>query len=201
MIKGISQILSLVVLCSGAVVLWAGCSQHQKAPLIEIKTIPMRIGTVSQVYPEHKYVLISLSGKVYPPGTVLISQSSTDGELHRVANLCVSEERLDRRFIPADIRSGSVQVGDLVYLYRGISAPTVAASTDNETQEENNEEPSFVVDPVDSLVSDVTTADGLLPLDEEVDATHQAEIDKKRAEAREKILKQLEDVPGKLNFR
>ncbi len=201
MIKGIFHIVFLVLFCSGGVVIWGACSRNQKAPRLAVKTIPMRIGTVTQVYPEHKYVLISLSGKVYPPGTVLISQSSTDGELQRVANLCVSEERLDRRFIPADIRSGSVQVGDLVYLYRGISAPEVTAGVNNETQEENNDEPSFVVDPVDSQVSDVTTADGLLPLEEEVDAEKQAEIDKKRAEEREKILKQLEDVPGKLNFR
>ncbi len=197
----ICRFFYLFVLSVGTVILWGACTQNQTAPRVEIKTIPLRIGTVSQVYPEHKYVLISLSGKVYPPGTVLISQSSTDGELHRVANLCVSEERLDRRFIPADIRSGTVQVGDLVYLYKGISAPNIPMTPGNESAEEPVEEPAFILDPSDTEVADVTTPDGLLPMEEQVDTAKQTEIDKKRAEQREKILKQLEDVPGKLNFR
>lgn len=118
------RIVSLPVLAA-FVVLGASCSQQVQQPVKKAVPPPVYVGKVEQVYPNHHYVLIALAGNVYEPGTVLISQSPGREEKCRVANLIVTEERMGRARIPADIRSGAVEAGDLVFLYRNLAVPEV----------------------------------------------------------------------------
>ena len=98
------RIVSLPVLAA-FVVLGASCSQQVQQPVKKAAPPPVYVGKVEQVYPNHHYVLIALAGNVYEPGTVLISQSPGREEKCRVANLIVTEERMGRARIPADIRA------------------------------------------------------------------------------------------------
>ena len=98
------RIVSLPVLAA-FVVLGASCSQQVQQPVKKAVPPPVYVGKVEQVYPNHHYVLIALAGNVYEPGTVLISQSPGREEKCRVANLIVTEERMGRARIPADIRA------------------------------------------------------------------------------------------------
>ena len=123
------RILSLPALAAFAL-LGASCSQ-QVRPVKKTARPPVYVGKVEQVYPSHNYVLIALAGNVYEPGTVLISQSPGREENRRVANLIVTEERMGRARIPADIRSGAVEAGDLVFLYRNLAAPESSGKKDN----------------------------------------------------------------------
>lgn len=50
----------------------------------------------------------------------------------RVANLIVTEERMGRARIPADIRSGAVEAGDLVFLYRNLAVPESTGKMDEQ---------------------------------------------------------------------
>lgn len=101
------------------------CGPSKRPPGLRVR------GKVEQVYPSHNYVLIALAGNIYEPGTVLISQSPGREENRRVANLIVTEERMGRARIPADIRSGAVEAGDLVFLYRNLAAPESSGKKDN----------------------------------------------------------------------
>ena len=123
------RIPSLAALAAFAL-LGASCSQ-QVQPVKKTVRPPVYVGKVEQVYPSHNYVLIALAGNVYEPGTVLISQSPGREENRRVANLIVTEERMGRARIPADIRSGAVEAGDLVFLYRNLAAPESSGKKDN----------------------------------------------------------------------
>lgn len=116
-----NKILSVSALLGG-MLLAASCSQ-QVQPVKKAGRSPVYVGKVERVYPRHNYVLIALAGTVYEPGTVLISQSAGSGENRRVANLIVTEERMGRTRIPADIRSGTAEKGDLVFLYQNLAAP------------------------------------------------------------------------------
>ncbi len=115
----------------GCVLLAASCSQ-QVQPVKKAGRSPVYVGKVERVYPRHNYVLIALAGTVYEPGTVLISQSAGSGENRRVANLIVTEERMGRTRIPADIRSGTAEAGDLVFLYQNLAAPESSGKTGEE---------------------------------------------------------------------
>lgn len=137
----------------------------------------MYVGKVEQVYRSHNYVLIALAGKIYEPGTVLISQSPGLEENRRVANLVVTEERLGRARIPADIRSGAVEAGDLVFLYRNLAAPESSGKKDDQ-------DPDHPAPKPDEDNRDITppitpdsgkTPDGLLPMPGEEPAPDSAE--------------------------
>ena len=175
------RILSLPALAAFAL-LSASCSQ-QVRPVKKNVRPPVYVGKVEQVYPSHNYVLIALAGNVYEPGTVLISQSPGREENRRVANLIVTEERMGRARIPADIRSGAVEAGDLVFLYRNLAAPESSGKKDN--PDPDNPEPK-------------TDEDGLLPVPGEAPAPDPADQERISRE-REKILRELESVPGKLD--
>ena len=125
------RIVSLPVLAA-FVVLGASCSQQVQQPVKKAAPPPVYVGKVEQVYPNHHYVLIALAGNVYEPGTVLISQSPGREEKCRVANLIVTEERMGRARIPADIRSGAVEAGDLVFLYRNLAVPESSGKMEEE---------------------------------------------------------------------
>ena len=112
------RIVSLPVLAAFVVLGALLLLQQVQQPVKKAVPPPVYVGKVEQVYPNHHYVLIALAGNVYEPGTVLISQSPGREEKCRVANLIVTEERMGRARIPADIRSGAVEAGDLVFLYR-----------------------------------------------------------------------------------
>ena len=176
------RILSLPALAAFAL-LGASCSQ-QVRPVKKTARPPVYVGKVEQVYPSHNYVLIALAGNVYEPGTVLISQSPGREENRRVANLIVTEERMGRARIPADIRS----------------APESSGKKDN--PDPDNPEPG-----TDEDGKEVTppispdggkTPDGLLPVPGEAPAPDPADQERISRE-REKILRELESVPGKLD--
>ena len=178
------RILSLPALAAFAL-LGASCSQ-QVRPVKKTARPPVYVGKVEQVYPSHNYVLIALAGNVYEPGTVLISQSPGREENRRVANLIVTEERMGRARIPADIRSGA--------------APESSGKKDN--PDPDNPEPG-----TDEDGKEVTppispdggkTPDGLLPVPGEAPAPDPADQERISRE-REKILRELESVPGKLD--
>lgn len=186
----------------GVILLSFSCSQQVMKGKQKDNASPVYIGKIERVYARHQYVLISLSGAVYPPGTVLLSQSPPSAEQQRIANLIVTDERLGGTRIPADIRSGSVEAGDLVFLYRTLAAPE---STDSKKEEEIST-PDDVVRKDDT--PPVTPAgpdapDGLLPLPGKpsipADPGRTEEDEKRVSDEREKILKLLDSMPDKLN--
>lgn len=192
------RILSLPVLAV-FVLLGASCSQ-QVQPVKKTARPPVYVGRVEQVHPRHNYVLIALAGNVYEPGTVLISQSPGREENRRVANLIVTEERMGRARIPADIRSGAVEAGDLVFLYRNLAAPESSGKKDDQhpdhPEPQTDEDNKGVTPPISP--DSGRTPDGLLPTPGEAPAPSPADQERISRE-REKILRELESVPGKLD--
>lgn len=190
------RIVSLPVLAA-LVLLGASCSQQVQQPVKKATPPPVYVGKVEQVYPNHHYVLIALAGNVYEPGTVLISQSPGREEKCRVANLIVTEERMGRARIPADIRSGAVEAGDLVFLYRNLAVPESSGKMDEQkpVSPEPDEDSKVVAPPI--APNGGRTADGLMPLpgDQPVPASADQE---RISREREKILRELESVPDKL---
>ena len=177
----------------GCVLLAASCSQ-QVQPVKKAGRSPVYVGKVERVSPRHNYVLIALAGTVYEPGTVLISQSAGSGENRRVANLIVTEERMGRTRIPADIRSGTAEAGDLVFLYQNLAAPESSGKT--------GEEPTDTPEPGKEIPPPVSP-DGLLPLPGERPAEPEAPADKPSRSPgarsiQDEIMKDLDTVPGTL---
>ena len=160
----------------GCVLLAASCSQ-QVQPVKKAGRSPVYVGKVERVYPRHNYVLIALAGTVYEPGTVLISQSAGSGENRRVANLIVTEERMGRTRIPADIRSGTAEAGDLVFLYQNLAAPESSGKT--------GEEPTDTPEP------------GERPAEPEAPADKPSRSPGARS-IQDEIMKDLDTVPGTL---
>ena len=194
------RIVSLPVLAA-FVVLGASCSQQVQQPVKKAAPPPVYVGKVEQVYPNHHYVLIALAGNVYEPGTVLISQSPGREEKCRVANLIVTEERMGRARIPADIRSGAVEAGDLVFLYRNLAVPESSGKMEEQKpgspEPETDEDNKGVAPPV--APDGGRMADGLMPLPGEQSVPVPASADQERiSREREKILRELESVPDRL---
>ena len=192
------RIVSLPVLAA-FVVLGASCSQQVQQPVKKAAPPPVYVGKVEQVYPNHHYVLIALAGNVYEPGTVLISQSPGREEKCRVANLIVTEERMGRARIPADIRSGAVEAGDLVFLYRNLAVPESSGKMEEQKpvcpEPETDEDNKGVAPPV--APDGGRMADGLMPLPGEQSVPASADQERISRE-REKILRELESVPDRL---
>ena len=177
----------------GCVLLAASCSQ-QVQPVKKAGRSPVYVGKVERVYPRHNYVLIALAGTVYEPGTVLISQSAGSGENRRVANLIVTEERMGRTRSPADIRSGTAEAGDLVFLYQNLAVPESSGKT--------GEEPTDTPEPGKEITPPVSPV-GLLPLPGERPAEPEAPADKPSRipgarSIQDEIMKDLDTVPGTL---
>ena len=194
------RIVSLPVLAA-FVVLGASCSQQVQQPVKKAAPPPVYVGKVEQVYPNHHYVLIALAGNVYEPGTVIISQSPGREEKCRVANLIVTEERMGRARIPADIRSGAVEAGDLVFLYRNLAVPESSGKMEEQKpvcpEPETDEDNKGVAPPV--APDGGRMADGLMPLPGEQSVPVPASADQERiSREREKILRELESVPDRL---
>lgn len=192
------RIVSLPVLAA-FVVLGASCSQQVQQPVKKAAPPPVYVGKVEQVYPNHHYVLIALAGNVYEPGTVLISQSPGREEKCRVANLIVTEERMGRARIPADIRSGAVEAGDLVFLYRNLAVPESSGKMEEQKpvcpEPETDEDNKGVAPPV--APDGGRMAYGLMPLPGEQSVPASADQERISRE-REKILRELESVPDRL---
>ena len=192
------RIVSLPVLAA-FVVLGASCSQQVQQPVKKAAPPPVYVGKVEQVYPNHHYVLIALAGNVYEPGTVLISQSPGREEKCRVANQIVTEERMGRARIPADIRSGAVEAGDLVFLYRNLAVPESSGKMEEQKpvcpEPETDEDNKGVAPPV--APDGGRMADGLMPLSGEQSVPASADQERISRE-REKILRELESVPDRL---
>lgn len=180
----------LTPLVSAVCFLLIACSQPAPPAPKKVRT-PVYVGKVEQKYPGYNYVLIALAGRIYEPGTVLISQSSGIEEGRRVANLIVTNERMGRKCIPADIRSGEVEPGDLVFLYRNLASPNSSVTIEPDAPEEPTESPQII-----PSGSGQTTA-GLLPLPGEPAEPEPAE-QKRLNQEREKILKELENVPDRM---
>ena len=184
------RIVSLPVLAA-FVVLGASCSQQVQQPVKKAVPPPVYVGKVEQVYPNHHYVLIALA--------VLISQSPGREEKCRVANLIVTEERMGRARIPADIRSGAVEAGDLVFLYRNLAVPESTGKMDEQKpvspEPETDEDSKVVAPPI--APDGGRTADGLMPLPGEQPVPASADQERISRE-REKILRELESVPDRL---
>lgn len=82
---------------------------------------PLYLGTVHQVYPAQKFALLRIIGPMPRAGVTLISHPA-DGTTTRMGNLVVSPDSTPNRgIVVADIRSGAVESGDRVFLYRNIS--------------------------------------------------------------------------------
>ena len=186
--------LPLLAACA---LLAVSCSQ-QVQPVKKAPRPPVYVGKVEQVYPNHNYVLIALAGNVYEPGTVLISQSPGLEENRRVANLIVTEERLGRTRIPADIRSGAVEAGDLVFLYRNLAAPESSTKKDDpdHTDPKPDEDRKDITPPI--TPDSGKTPDGLLPMPGESPVPDSADQERISRE-REKILRELDNIPGRLD--
>lgn len=95
---------------------------------------PLYLGSVHQVFQGDKFALLRIIGPMPSEGTVLITHPA-DGTTDRMGNLIVSSAgSAGKNIIAADIRSGFIMKGDLVFKYRSISA-----EEDTETEEENPE--------------------------------------------------------------
>lgn len=114
----------------------ASCSQEPEK--VKVVRTPMYIGKVDHVYKNYKYVLIRLFGAAPETGTTLISQPPDGDTNTRIANLVVTAERLGKLRVPADIRSGSVEEGDIVFLYRNLSEPESQEQSDKEKKNGEN---------------------------------------------------------------
>ncbi len=131
----VSLALLLLASCSG----WWHIGQKQQQEKVSPKIPPpLYLGTVQQVYPAQKFVLLRIIGPMPSPGATLISHPA-DGSTSRIANLQVAEDSSPRNgILAADVRSGVVVAGDRVFLYRDISsAPSgnTARSADTETED------------------------------------------------------------------
>lgn len=191
--------LSSLMVC---VVLAFSCSQQQAVPPVEKGSAPpVYVGKVERVYPEHRYVLITLAGTVYEPGTVLISQSQGLEENRRVANLIVTEERLGGSRIPADIRSGAVEAGDLVFLYRNMAVPESSGKTEDPDQPDPETEKKEITPPLSP--DGGKTPDGLLPLPGQSVVPEPAAVTPEEQEnisrERERIRRELDRIPDKMD--
>ena len=81
----------------------------------------MYLGAVHMVDPVQRFALLRIIGPVPRAGATLISHPA-DGSTSRIGNLVVSEDQSQRRgIVVADIRSGSVERGDRIFMYRNIS--------------------------------------------------------------------------------
>lgn len=98
--------------------------QHEEEKKEEDKKpAPIYLGSVHQVYPEKNFALLRIIGPMPGPDDTLITHPS-NGSNERVGNLVVSMGQPARNnIITADIRSGTVVRGDLVFQYRDISEP------------------------------------------------------------------------------
>ena len=95
---------------------------------------PDFVGVVDRVYSVQKYALVRIGGVFPREGTTLISHSP-EGADERVANLVVSPERLGNLRVPADIRSGAVETGDLVFVYKGLASPESREGKEEEKED------------------------------------------------------------------
>ncbi|WPX39934.1 hypothetical protein QET93_010355 [Akkermansia sp. N21116] len=128
----------------------ASCSQEPKEAEKTVST-PVYVGKVDHVYKNYNYVLIRLFGAVPEAGTTLISQSPEGEASSRIANLVVTAERIGRLRVPADIRSGSVEEGDIVFRYQNLAEPESREQTSDDSKEKE-------VTPV-TIPSDTTDTD------------------------------------------
>ncbi len=95
-------------------------------PKEEKKESVYYIGTVHKIYADSKFALVRVVKSKPPAGTTLISHPVIGAHV-RMANLIVSNESMNNSITPliaADIRSGDVAVGDAVYIYQALGAPT-----------------------------------------------------------------------------
>ena len=101
--------------------------------------------------------------------------------------------------IPADIRSGAVEAGDLVFLYRNLAVPESTGKMDEQKpvspEPETDEDSKVVAPPI--APDGGRTADGLMPLPGEQPVPASADQERISRE-REKILRELESVPDRL---
>ena len=142
----------------------AGCSiwqqQQQQQPGSKASDTqdflpPQYLGTVHQVYPAQKFVLLRIIGPLPGAGSTLITHPA-DGSTARMGNLLVSADTSPRNgMIVADIRSGEVVGGDRVFLYRSIAQPD--AEADKKKTVEKPAEPEQV------SALRVRTSDGRTP--------------------------------------
>lgn len=97
---------------------------------------PLYLGTVHQVFPDDKFVLLRMIGPRPAEGTVLITHPE-DGSAARVGNLVVSSaQHVRSSIIAADIRAGVIRKGDRVFQYRNIAAAPVQEQEEPEPEPE-----------------------------------------------------------------
>ncbi len=121
------------LLLSGISLLLASCQmfmqeQEEVKPKEEKKESVYYIGTVYKIYADSNFALIRVVKDKPAAGTTLISHPITGAHI-RMANLSVSKETVNNSITPliaADIRSGDLVVGDAVYIYQAVGAPTPA---------------------------------------------------------------------------
>ncbi len=107
--------------------LFAACEstttpKEEKKPEEKKKETVYYIGSIYKVYPDSKFALVRIVKQKPAAGTTLIAHPAAGPHL-RMANLQVSNETIDNNITPliaADIRSGQLEVGDAVYIYRAL---------------------------------------------------------------------------------
>lgn len=109
---------------------------------------PLYMGEVHQVYPSQNFALLRIIARPLPQAGETLITHPADGSTARMGNLVVSPDTSPNHdMIAADIRSGTVASGDLVFLYRNIAPP-----------EENNDTPT-----ADTPAPGDATADTSIP--------------------------------------
>lgn len=168
-------------------ILLASCSQEKPAPRVETPTF---VGVVDNVYSKQGYVLVRLNGMPPAEGAILISQSPEKAEQPRIANLVVSAERLGNLRIPADIRSGTVEKGDLVFLYKNLAAPDKQPENPFADEITPTDQPAQPPSPAAAPVAE--TGNGLI---DEIPTTLPPNATPKPAPANQSDQDRLKDIP------
>lgn len=119
---------TLVLLCLFTAACGSGSADKEKKPSeAPSGTAPKLVGRITSIPAGKEFALIQLYGGAPLPAGASLTTLGPEG---RTANLYATGEKLDR-YAAADIRSGTVEIGDSVFLRFSDSTPVQPAIETN----------------------------------------------------------------------
>ena len=112
-------------------------------------TKPRLVGRIASIPPDRKFVLIQSYGTwTVPTGSIL----TTHGPNQRAANLLATGEKLGQ-FAAADVKSGTLEVGDGVYTIgtKKEAAPNPEPNPEPTSEPESDPSPTAVEEPLPEI--------------------------------------------------
>lgn len=174
-----------------------GTEQKEAPP----KKAPLYLGTVHQVYPEKDFALLRLIGPIPKEDTTVITHPA-NGTHDRIGNLIISSGQAARNgIIAADIRSGTVVQGDLVFLYRNIAAPEAREEETEEAppQTEPNQDQTIIESPPASLLTTETLEPEPSTSTPDSEATLPLPESEPTSPSKENVPSYLNDIPDDIS--